>query len=168
MALALAVVGVSEVLACRPKVTDPIRWLAEPDLNEQVLDVYLGEVVGVSDPRRLKDLRQCRPLGASPVGENDPPTLDCIETFSNEYRVEVYATELLRGQPSQPAVIEIGGCLSIAPRVGVQVLVFTMRDGTSVLLAQEQQDPAYPRLYDDVALTRVRALLDPRSASEAH
>lgn len=139
---------------CRVSTIDPLPALSGSDETIVFPDVFVGEIVGVRNPDRLEDLRRCRP----PVmkqQEDGVQILDCIEA-DFDLVLEVYPTQVLKGNPQFPASLVVSHCSVVAPRVGSQALVLQSSTRPSIVLVSSSDDPDYPYTYDEHYLRTIQ------------
>lgn len=160
-AFVLWAVTAGTALGCRPRIIDPFQWLRNPDSAEQIQAIYIGEVVGARNPRRLEELRRCR----APDRRNDNETtlLDCMEWTGQSFEVEIWPTQVLYGKADYPSRPIITGCLTQPPRLGTLAVVLVTAEGWGQLRVQRAEDPGFGWFYDDAWLARLQACLADRT-----
>lgn len=146
----------SNAWACRDRIVDPLKLLAHPQPGREVVDIYVGEIVGVRNAQRLEDLKQCMPKDWLHLSQRDEGLLGCIYRGREDFELEVYPTEVLRGDPAYPAAAKVGGCGYDSPAVGAEAIVFHTRAGRSYIRVRDRDDPDFHLTFDASYLDTVR------------
>jgi len=142
--------------ACRPIIEDPLQHMADARPGQDIASVFVGEIIGVRDADRLAQLRRCHPQRAVLGSDRDADSIACIEAMNMTYEIEVYPTDVVQGKPAFPSRSIAGGCLTSAPKVGTEALVFVSKDGSSLLRIRAEDDAEFGWPYDDAYLDKVR------------
>jgi hypothetical protein len=141
--------------ACRLKNFNTLGVVSDPKRNVEVLEVFVGEIVGVRNPDRLEGLKRCRPrVWKLQDPEGDEQVLDCLES-DPDIDLEVYPTEVIKGRPKFPTAVRATGCTRLAPRGGSEALVLRT-SSYSIVLVFSEDEPDYPHSYSDEYLRKVR------------
>lgn len=159
LTLLISCAVLSDALACRSMISEPLQLLTDPSPEHEVHEIFVGEIVAIRDIKRLERLRGCSPEEPLPATDDaGQPILNCVDYLGAHYQMEVYPLEVLHGAPSYPAQMTVTDCGAV-PKVGSTAVVFHTTDGAAYIRVRRADEPDFHAIYEADYIDRVKRCL---------